>query len=184
MDRYLNTVMFVSRNKDNKNIEGFKQRSMNFVSTKHPEELSGKFQEFVERGVEGEFSRFYISVNARDPEKVHKHLMHFLIDHPDYPLDKMESKIASLADRTDCALTKKWLFDLDDMNMVEAYEFASDVIKAGEFESMESMEIRRTVSGYSLVVPRGFDTREVLSKYEDVSLKRDAMILVSTKKNK
>lgn len=184
MDRYLNTVMFISRNKDNKNIEGFKQRSMNFVSTKHPEELSGKFQEFVERGVEGEFCRFYLSVNARDPEKVHKHLIHFLIDHPDYPLDKMESKIASLADRTDCALTKKWLFDLDDMNMVEAYEFASDVIKAGEFESMESMEIRRTVSGYSLVVPRGFDTREILSKYEDASLKRDAMILIATRKNK
>ena len=183
MDRYLNTVMFISRNKDNKNIEGFKQRSMNFVSTKYPEELLEKFQEFVERGVEGEFSRFYISVNARDPEKVHKHLMHFLIDHPDYPLDKMESKIASLADRTDCALTKKWLFDLD-MDMVEAYEFASDAVKAGKFESMESMEIRRTVSGYSLVVPRGFDTRELLSKYEGASLKRDAMILVSTKKKK
>ena len=41
--------------------------------------------------------------------------------------------------------------------------------------------IKKTLNGYALVVHQGFDTRELLAKYPDVELKRDAMLLFDWK---
>lgn len=61
-------VFFVSRNKDNKDVKDFKQRKISFLTDKSLDELKGKFDAFVARGVKGELSRFYISVNERNNE--------------------------------------------------------------------------------------------------------------------
>lgn len=41
------TILFVSRNKDNRDVENFKQRKKSFVSTKKPEDLLKEFDVFV-----------------------------------------------------------------------------------------------------------------------------------------
>ena len=46
----LYVVLFISRNKDNKDIENFKERRKAFITTKTPEELETTFKHFVEDG--------------------------------------------------------------------------------------------------------------------------------------
>lgn len=65
----LNVVLFVSRNKDNKNLETFKERKVSFVTTKGFEEIKSQFQVFVNDGQVGEFSRMYVSINPRSNSK-------------------------------------------------------------------------------------------------------------------
>jgi hypothetical protein len=65
----LNVVLFVSRNKDNKHLETFKERKVSFVTTKDFEEIKSQFQVFINEGQVGEFSRMYISVNPRSNSK-------------------------------------------------------------------------------------------------------------------
>lgn len=50
----LNVVLFVSRNKDNKTLETFKERKVSFVTTKGFEEIKSQFQVFVDDGQVGE----------------------------------------------------------------------------------------------------------------------------------
>ena len=61
----LYVYVFASRNKDNKDLENFKQRTLSFVSDKPLEEVVKEFDLFVEQGVEGEMSRLYRSLNPR-----------------------------------------------------------------------------------------------------------------------
>ena len=65
----LHNVLFVSRNKDNVDVENFKERRKAFVSTRTPEQLKADFDFFKNQGQPGETSRFYYSVNARDEKK-------------------------------------------------------------------------------------------------------------------
>lgn len=65
-------VLFVSRNKDNKHLENFKERRMSFVThDKNSPELTARFEHFVRNGQYNEFSRAYISVNPRSSKKKH-----------------------------------------------------------------------------------------------------------------
>jgi hypothetical protein len=124
----LYVVLFISRNKDNKDVGNFKERRMSFIVTDpYDEKLMEKFEDFVNNGVSKEMSRFYISVNARNPEKVRKGLIHFLIDEPNFNLAHIDGKLASIAQQKDCANEKKWMFDFD-INDVEKFEeFLDDV---------------------------------------------------------
>ena len=92
MSKY-HTILFKSRNKDNKHLEGFKERSKSFLSDKPVEELEDKFEKFADEGVEGESSRFYRSVNSRDIKKANTKLVHYLIDNPDFPPHKLQTKL-------------------------------------------------------------------------------------------
>ena len=57
----------VSRNKDNKGVPGFKQRTKSYLCYESEEEkMIEKFDRFVSDGVHGEKSRLYKSVNARN----------------------------------------------------------------------------------------------------------------------
>ena len=68
-------INFISRNKDNANIEGFKPRSKSFLTEGFlNKELDEKFKDFIEKGMDGEFSRFYVSINRVDETKVKKEL--------------------------------------------------------------------------------------------------------------
>lgn len=177
--RPYHVVVFVSRSKDNSELKNFKQRTKSFLTQKYPEELEIDFNEFCDRGIAKEMSRFYISVNTRKQEVIHKSLQHYLIDNQDVSLTNIENLIASLSMKQGTASTKKFLFDYDD-NPDSVGVFLSDVKQALGDET--PVELQKTVSGYAVVTERGFDTRNLLAKWENVELKRDGMLFVKAQK--
>lgn len=177
-NRPFHVVMFVSRNKDNRNIEQFKQRTKAFLTQKNTDELSADFEKFVQEGVQGELSRFYISVNARKHEAIMLSLQHYLIDHQNVNLTKIDKLIASLAMKKGTALTKKFLFDFDGNKDYIGY-FVENVEQ--EIGSSNYVTAYETPNGFAVVTERGFDTRTLLEKWEDVELKRDGMLYVTSK---
>lgn len=180
IDADFRNVLFVSRNKDNKWLNNsfykpFKPRTKSFVARVSPFDVSSlydEFKAFVNAGTNGEISRLYVSANARDERKVHRVLMHELIDKPDFDMTKIDSKIASIAMKPVNRKTSHWLFDFDRDDFNLFYDFETDVSKQTNILAQ-----KRTMNGYVLVVSHGFDTREILQKYPMATLKRDAMIL-------
>lgn len=172
------TVLFVSRNKDNKHLDDFKRRIKVSLSDKPTEELMEAFDNFVNGGVHGELSRFYISVNARDKEKTRKALLHYFIDNVDLPLYKYQDTVASIAAKPQNRAEDKWLFDYDD-DQESIDEFLDDIKKYAGDDSVDV--VQKTKSGYAVVVKRGFDTRELLTKWGNVGLHRDGELFVSMK---
>lgn len=172
----LYVVLFISRNKDNKDVENFKERRKSFITTKSPEELVRTFEHFVKDGVDGEMSRFYYSVNARDANKVRKQLLHFLIDE-DFNLAHLDGKLASIAAKKECAKTKRWMFDFDLDNNVEVSKFLTDISKCVT-EPLRT-EVRKTPHGYAIITERGFDTRKLGLDdiwYHIATLKKDDLL--------
>ena len=174
-------VLFVSRNKDNRVLNNlvyykpFKPRVKSFVARVSPFDVSSlydEFETFVNEGADGEISRLYVSVNARDEQKVHKALIHELIDKPDFDLTKIDSKIASIAMKPANRKTSHWLFDFDKDDFDLFYNFMTEVS-----EQTQILARKPTINGYLLVIAHGFDTRKILQKYPMVTLKRDAMML-------
>ena len=185
VDKDFRNVLFVSRNKDNSWLNDsihkpFKPRTKSFVAKVSPFDVSSlynEFEAFVNEGVNGEVSRLYVSVNARDEQRVHKALIHELIDKPDFDMTKIDSKIASIAMKPANRKTSHWLFDFDRTNFDLFYEFFTEVSKQTKILAQTP-----TMNGYALVVAHGFDTREILRKYPMATLKRDAMLLSYWKK--
>lgn len=169
-DEPIYVAFFVSRNKDNKEIPNFKQRKMSFITQKTPAQLYPNFEMFAKEGQKGEMSRFYYSVNARDPKKIYKKLLHYLIDNPDVNLCSLTPKIAGIAAKKECALENKWMFDFDSTSALSLDAFCDDIEK----ETKDTVSFRRTPHGFSVISEKHFDPRELLSKWGDiVTLKRD-----------
>lgn len=179
MVKHVCSIFFVSRNKDNKDIPNFKERKMSFVVNDNYEyyKLMRKFYDFVNKGFVGELSRFYISVNKRDDAKVRKTLLHYLIDHPELDLSKIESKIASIASKTENRAESKWLIDIDTIDKSLVSNFFKDLPK---YIDQDLISIpTQSINGWHVVVNHGFDARELMEKYgEVVDIKRDDMELV------
>ena len=176
----IRVCLFVSRNKDNKDVKDFVERRKAFITTKTEEELSSEFSAFVSDGKDGEICRMYLSVNARDGEKIYKELLHFLIDNPDFNLAHIQSKLASISAKKECALEKKWMFDFDCEDRNKLDEFIKDIINMSKPLQRE-ITTYRTPNGYAVVVGSGFDTRELFEKWNDkdiVTLKRDDLLCV------
>lgn len=168
-------VLFVSRNKDNKDLPDFKQRRQAMFCTKNLDKIYKKFKHFVEDGVPGEESRLYISNNARDPKKVRQALLHELIDREDFNFEYVEATVAGIAAKKENAVEKKWFFDFDSQDVVALTEFIQDIaVVAPEVHVMS----QPTPHGYAVICDRGFDCRKLLEKWTDVSLKRDDLICV------
>lgn len=184
----IHVVLFVSRNKDNSTLENFKERRMSFITHKTIDELEEQFNDFVSHGREGEMCRMYYSVNARDPQKIHAQLMHFLFDNPDFNLCSIEPKLAGIAAQKECAAEKKWMFDFDIDDKSKIWDFIIDVcfIAKIDIKLLSSINpanmnpgIRayKTPNGYAIVVDHGFDTRELMKYWGDkVTLKRDDLL--------
>lgn len=180
-------VLFISRNKDNKNVKGFKQRSYSFLTNKQCNSIEDRFDllkdfnNFVDKGVLGETSRCYVSINERDSKIVNKKLIHYLIDHPEINPASIPSKSVSLAQSIECAITKKWLFDFDNDEYKKLVEFKEDIHKIINGDKWEIIHYE-TMNGYAVIVPHGFDTRELLAKWNKeetiVEVKRDGMLLL------
>lgn len=179
-------VLFISRNKDNKDVKGFKQRSQVFLTSEYTSvqeetNLFKDFNNFVDKGVLGETSRWYMSINERDSKKVNNKLIHYLIDHPEMNPANIPAKSVGLAQFIECAVTKKWLFDFDNDEYEKLVEFKEDIRKAINVDKWEVIHYE-TMNGYAVIVPHGFDTRELLAKWNKeetiVEVKRDGMLLL------
>lgn len=168
----MKAVFFASRNKDNLNLKGFKQRKISFLTDKTVNDLQDEFDKFITDGVKGELSRFYISINERNNASTIKDLQHYLLDHPDFSATKLESKATSLAMQPQNALEHKWLFDYDSKENVD--QFVEDLVSEGFEEN--KVKVYKTVHNYAVIVPHGFDTRSILSKYKNCELKRDGFL--------
>jgi len=185
----LNVVLFVSRNKDNKHLETFKERKVSFVTTKDFEEIKSQFQVFVNEGQVGEFSRMYVSVNPRSNSKTFKALQHMMLDQ-EFDLSTLPQKVASLAAKVENAYGDKqhWLFDFDPIEgqdiEVLLTKFVGDLhlahettqTKKGQKRPPISVTLHKTPNGYAVVVNQRFDTRQLLQNYPNVELKRDARL--------
>ena len=176
-DSDIRVHLFVSRNKDNQDVSGFKSRKKAFVAYDSEDEASRtKFKNFVREGVEGEFCRHYVSVNARYPEKVRRAVIHKLVDGADFV--GMDRLVASEAANPGCAKTWKWMFDFDCDDWDKLAEFSGDVRSFGNFQN-DWLTFYDTPHGFAVIVPYGFDTRELLEKWGSVAtLKRDGMLIV------
>lgn len=188
-------VLFMSRNKDNKDVKNFKPRRQSFLIDSFDEiykhRFVQKFLNFRDEGVDGELSRCYISFNLRDAPKVRKSLLIDLIEDDNVSLTHMTSRIVSIAMKAGMNKTKRWMFDVDTLDDNKVNAFLKDLESCGYketdgttfFETMNGSELlyhsRRTINGYAVLVNRGFDTREILKDREDwVTLKRDDLIFI------
>lgn len=202
-DDALTVIVFMSRNKDNKEIPGFKERRKAFtVSEKSLSTKDGNiavnrlFYNFVKDGKPGELSRLYISINKRSNEKTFIALQHEMLNRK-FNLATMPQKIASIAARKENAYDPKnlfWLFDFDRIDGLsdnefdnKIQEFVEDVkltytLTKGEYLD-GLMFMRKTVTGAAIIVGDHFNTRELLKRWPNVTLKRDDLMLVVWKEN-
>lgn len=186
-DELLFVALYVSRNKDNENVAGFKERKKMFITQSNP--VRG-FTNFVKDGVDGEFSRVYVSINGRSSKKTRKGLIHWLVDNEDANLVDIQSKICSEAMKKENAVTNRWLFDFDSCDIVKLYDFCDELEKMGfgkwdslfdiphEYVLSDWYVVHNTPHGYAIITSRGFDTREILKDRPYVTLKRDGFLCV------
>ena len=179
---YAYVVLFVSRNKDNTDVKGFKPRKRSFL-THDPETCYDSFRKFADEGVKGETSRFYVSVSERDMDKTRKALACHLVMHDDVDLTKMEALVASFAMRPEHEMTKKWLFDFDCMGYDLKERFVDELEQLTECPVYDYY----TPHGFAVVAMHGFNSRDFLPLWNktlkeknpnwSVELKRNAMLL-------
>ena len=193
----LNVVLFVSRNKDNKHLQDFTERRNTFTTTKDAVELYEQFQAFVRKGKIGEMCRMYVSVNARSNSKTFKALQHKMLDH-EFNLSSMPQRVAALAARKENAYDSKhlkWLFDFDPVEGKDTEELLQEFLldvqsyhennrtKQNQVRPIMTVETHKTLNGYGIIVDQRFDTRDLLKKWANVSLKRDDLICVDCAMN-
>lgn len=169
-------VVLISRNKDNRNVQGFRERREAFLTTRDSERIAERFDSFVSRALPGETCRLYETVNARNPELTRQQLLVELISKPDTNLTALESMACSVAMRRENAAEHRWLLDFDslDENLLQrCVQFIPPTI---------DYTLSRTPHGFAIVCSHGFDTRTIVSEIPCVTVKRDGMLLVDWRK--
>lgn len=72
----LYVYLMCSRNKDNKNIPEFKERSKTILEYIENEDMiKESFKDFAAKGLPGEQTRLYRSVNSRNEDKIREDLL-------------------------------------------------------------------------------------------------------------
>lgn len=171
VDRLL-IVLLISRNKDNKNLPGFKPRVRSFLAYENNPRIKRELDQFLADAKPGEMCRLYVSVNARDVEVIKKRLLYTLIfEKPS--LTHLDPLLASIAAKKECASEHRWMFDFDstDETLLKAFRSNLAVVFAED-----EIQVYRTPHGYAVIVPHGFDTRQLMADYPCVTLKRDGML--------
>lgn len=176
---------FCSRNKDNKDVPGFKQRTKTILGYKENEpELIESYKDFVAKGVSGEKTRLYRSVNSRNEEKIREALTIRLIkDKPS--VTNINRVLTSIAMKKENCDENKWLFDFDIDDEGKVEDFIDDIYFYSEL-NIDSHELHKTPHGFHIVVPHGFDTRDLFEKWEayDITLKKDNLLFMDILTNK
>lgn len=172
-------ALFKSRKKDNANVPNFKERRFAFLyqegEQKTPLQLFPLFAEFVRQGVPNETSRIYVSVNARDMQKIRKQLIIKLVDDENTDLLNLSNILTSIAAKPENAEEKKWLLDVDIDTESEQAEFDNNLMEAIKSKSYIESKYK-TPHGLGYIVTLHFDTRPLQEKWgEKFTLKRDGM---------
>lgn len=168
-----------SRNKDNKDIPNFKQRDKTILEYKENEDkIIEEFKSFATKGVHGEQTRLYRSVNSRNEEKIREEfIVRLLRDKPS--MTQLNRTLASVAQQVQNRDESKWLFDFDVDNRELAADFLSDINHFSGIKLID-MNCHKTPHGFAIVVPHGFDTRELMEKWKDydITLKKDELLFL------
>lgn len=167
-----------SRNKDNKNVPNFKERAKTILEYKENEDrIIKEFHRFAADGVPGEKTRLYRSVNSRNEEKIREEfIIRLLRDKPS--MIKLNRTLASVAQQVENRDESKWLFDFDVDDEEKVDDFIDDIYFYSE---TENHELHKTPHGYAIVVPHGFDTRELMDKWKDceISIHKDRLLFLN-----
>lgn len=196
-DKELYGVLFISRNKDNKDVPNFKPRRMAFTINDfekiHETKFHNEFLAFRDSGVQGEMVRAYITVNSRDIDKTRKALICAMVDDEDISLSHIQAKVCALSMEKGMNKTKRWMFDVDTRDYVFVQQFIRELeedygfLKADTLDDfmnsdpiIEGMYYKDySPNGYVILVNKGFDTRNILKNREEyVTLKRDDMVII------
>ena len=171
----LYVYMFRSRNKDNAHLSNFHERCKTILAYAEDEpKVRRDFERFAAEGIPGEKTRLYRSVNRRDENKIREELTIRLIkDKPS--MTKLNATVTSVAMQANNRAESKWLFDFDVDDLATLLQFNNDLPVGGT--------IYKTPNGYAVVVKHGFDTRELMKKWEkyDITLKRDDLLFLDMK---
>ena len=168
-----------SRNKDNKDVSNFKERAKTILEYKENEDkVIESFKSFAAKGVPGEQTRLYRSVNSRNEEKIREEfIIRLLRDKPN--MTQLNRTLASVAQQVQNRDESKWLFDfdVDDDNLV--IKFIWDV-HCYSYIPVRYIEKYKTPHGYAIIVPHGFDTRELIEEWKDydITLKKDELLFL------
>ena len=166
-----------SRNKDNKDVPNFKERAKTILEYKENEDkVIKEFRRFAADGVPGEQTRLYRSVNSRNEEKIREELIiRLLRDKPS--MTKLNRTLASVAQQVENRDESKWLFDFDVDDEEKVDDFIDDIYF---YSGIENHELHKTPHGYAIVVPYGFDTRELMDKWKDcdISIHKDRLLFL------
>ena len=174
-----------SRNKDNKDIPNFKQRDKTILEYKENEDkIIEEFKSFVAKGVPGEQTRLYRSVNSRNEEKVRKEFVIRLL-RDKLSMTRLNRTLASVAQQVQNRDESKWLFDFDTDNRELVADFLSDINHFSGIKLID-MNCHKTPHGFAIVVPHGFDTRGLMEKWKDydITLKKDELLFLDMITNK
>ena len=180
----LRVLLFVSRNKDNSHLDSFKERKKAFLAYLNgyniPEWLEEEFNDFVSKGQFTEMCRMYISINARDPDKIKKDLAVELIQDPGgIDLTKADAIVARAAahDKNKRSDQKRWLFDWDRPIITQTEDQLFNKFCEYVDEYGGGVTVYPTPHGKAVLAEHGFDTRELATNYgETADPKRDALL--------
>ena len=180
----LRVILFVSRNKDNSHLGSFKERKKAFLAYLNgyniPEWLEEEFNDFVSKGQFTEMCRMYISINARDPDKIKKDLAVKLIQDPGgIDLTKADAIVARAAahDKNKRSDQKRWLFDWDRPIITQTEDQLFNKFCEYVNEYGGGVTVYPTPHGKAVLAEHGFDTRELATNYgETADPKRDALL--------
>lgn len=173
----LYVYMMCSRNKDNMDVLNFKERRKTIIEYKKNEnDIIKEFQLFAANGVPGEKARLYRSVNSRNEEKIREDLIvRLLRDKPS--MTQINRTLASVAQQVCNRDESKWLFDFDVDDEEKVEDFIDDIYF---YSGLDNHELHKTPHGYAIIVPHGFDTRELMEKWKDydITLKKDDLLFL------
>ena len=174
-----------SRNKDNKDIPNFKQRDETILEYKENEDkIIEEFKSFATKGVPGEQTRLYRSVNSRNEEKIREELViRLLRDKPS--ITQLNRTLASVAQQVQNRDESKWLFDFDVDDELLMNDFVHEIAMYSEIPLLD-IEVYKSPHGYAIIVPYGFDTRELMEEWKDydITLKKDELLFLDMITNK
>lgn len=87
--------------------------------------------------------------------------------------------LASVAQQVENRDERKWLFDFDVDNCLSKIHFINDIVEFSKFEE-DDIESFDTPNGFHIIVPHGFDTRELMEirKDYDISVHKDRLMFL------
>ena len=169
-----------SRNKDNKDIPNFKERAKTILEYKENEDkIIEEFKNFAAKGLPSEQTRLYRSVNSRNEEKIREEfIIRLLRDKPS--MTQLNRTLASVSQQVQNRDENKWLFDFDVDDELLMNDFVHEIVMYSEIPLLD-IQVYKTPHGYAIIVPHGFDTRELMEEWKDydITLKKDELLFLN-----